>query len=94
MRLKRLNLFNLLTVSFVTVVVLYPALLVYSVVWQEHLQIVLGEQNQTIKIVHWLLLLTPICLELAIIGYNRYRNHHTFTLQKQVKMLEQLWEQS
>ena len=77
-----------------TVVVLYPALLVYSVVWQEHLQMVLGEQNQTIKIVHWLLLLTPICLELAILIYNRYRNRHTFTLQKQVKMLEQLWEQS
>ena len=58
----RLKLFNLLTVSLVTVIILYPALLVCSVVWQEHLQIVLGEQNHTIKTVHWLLFLIPIFL--------------------------------
>ena len=90
----RLKLLNLLTVSLVTVIILYPALLVCSVVWQEHLQIVLGEQNHTIKTVHWLLFMIPIFLELGIIGYNRYRNYHNFTLQKQVKILEELWEKS
>ncbi len=90
----RLKLCNLLTVCLVTVIVIYPALLVCSVVWQEHLKIVLGEQNHTIKTVHWLLFLIPICLELFVIGYHKSRNNHILALQKQVTMLERLWEQS
>ncbi|MDJ0619474.1 MAG: hypothetical protein QNJ63_22475 [Calothrix sp. MO_192.B10] len=90
----RLKLLNLLSVSLVTVVILYPALLVLSVVWQEHLQMVLDKQNNMFKMIHWLLFLIPICLELVILGYDRYRNHHTITVQQQVKMLEKLWHQS
>jgi len=90
----KLKLFNLLIVCLVTVIVIYPALLICSVVWQEHLEIVLGKQNHTIKTIHWLLFLIPIGLELVIIAYHRYRNNHILALQKQVAILEQLWEKS
>jgi hypothetical protein len=90
----KFKLFNWLIVSLVTVAILYPALLVLSIVWQEHLQIVLGKQNYIAKPVHWFLFLIPILLELVIVGYNSYIIYQTHVLYKQVKRLERMWHES
>ena len=90
----RLKLFNYLIVSLVTVVVLYPALLVLGIVWQEHLQIVLGKPNHLAKSVYWFLFIVPIFLELIFLGYSSYKIHQTYILNKQVRLLERIWHRT
>jgi hypothetical protein len=45
------------------------------------------------NILQWLLVLTPICLGLGIIGYERYLVYRAAVFQAQVEMLERLWQQ-
>ncbi|HLO83707.1 MAG TPA: hypothetical protein VK203_01660 [Nostocaceae cyanobacterium] len=59
----------------------------------DQLQIVV-EQYQVSKIFQWLILVTPICIGIGIIGYDRYLVHRANVFQKQVEMLERLWQQS
>ncbi|CCH68194.1 hypothetical protein RINTHH_20390 [Richelia intracellularis HH01] len=90
----RLKLFNYLIVALATVLVLYPALLVLGIVWQEHLQIVLGKQNNIAKLVCWFLFSIPILLELMLLGYVFYKTYQTYILNKQVRLLERIWHKT
>ena len=90
----RLKLFNYLIVSLVTVVVLYPALLVLGIVWQEHLRIVLDKPHYLAKSVYWFLFIVPIFLELIFLGYGSYKIHQTYILNKQVRLLERIWHRT
>ena len=90
----RLKLFNYLIVSLVTVVVLYPALLVLGIVWQEHLQIVMGKPNNLDKSVYWFLFIIPIFLELIFLVYRRYKIHQTYMFNRQVRLLERIWHRT
>lgn len=42
----------------------------------------------------WFFLLTPICVGLGIIAYDRYLVYRNAVFQEQVEMLERLWQQS
>jgi hypothetical protein len=52
------------------------------------------EKYQITQIFQWLILTTPICIGLGIIGYDRYLVYRAAVFQKQVEMLEKLWQQS
>jgi hypothetical protein len=41
-----------------------------------------------------LVLATPICIGLGIIGYDRYLVYRAAVFKAQVEMLEKLWQQS
>jgi hypothetical protein len=45
-------------------------------------------------ILQWFILLTPICIGLGILLYDRYLAHRAAVFQEQVEMLERLWQQS
>ena len=87
----RLKIFNYLIVALATVLVLYPALLVLGIVWQEHLQIVLGKQNNIAKLACWFLFSIPIILELMFFGHVICKTYQTYILNKQVRLLEKIW---
>ncbi|MDZ7959880.1 MAG: hypothetical protein RMY34_18690 [Aulosira sp. DedQUE10] len=52
------------------------------------------EQYQLATIMQWFFLLTPICVGLGIIVYDRYLVYRNAVFQEQVEMLERLWQQS
>ncbi|MBE9207084.1 hypothetical protein IQ244_11235 [Nostoc sp. LEGE 06077] len=45
-------------------------------------------------ILQWFILLTPVCIGLGILVYDRYLVHRAAVFQEQVEMLEKLWQQS
>lgn len=45
-------------------------------------------------ILQWFILLTPMCIGLGILVYDRYLVYRTAVFQEQVEMLERLWQQS
>ncbi|MCC5635659.1 hypothetical protein LC593_07300 [Nostoc sp. CHAB 5844] len=45
-------------------------------------------------ILQWFILLTPVCIGLGILVYDRYLAHRAAVFQEQVEMLERLWQQS
>jgi len=134
----RVKLLNVLTVCVVTFVVLSPVLVVFSVVWERHIELVkpqnvacevnnssnlslllnsthssqlkaplqssnrnvvnqmltIGEQYKLATILQWFFVLTPICVGLGIIFYDRYLFYRAAVLKEQVEMLERLWQQS
>ncbi|MEA5549999.1 hypothetical protein VB713_03210 [Anabaena cylindrica UHCC 0172] len=55
---------------------------------------ILVEQYKIATILQWLVLVTPICIGLGIIVYDRYLVYRTAVLKAQVEMLERLWQQS
>lgn len=52
------------------------------------------EQYKFATILQWFFLLTPICIGLGILFYDRYLVHRAAVLKEQVEMLERLWRQS
>lgn len=138
----KVKLLNVLTVCVVTLAVLSPALLVFSMVWGRHIELVKAqnltcevnnnskaneflvsqpqsvpftrnqtstriskpnletqkltvvEQYQLVIFLEWFFLLTPICVGLGIIIYDRYLVYRNAVFQEQVEMLERLWQQS
>ncbi|MCF2146084.1 hypothetical protein IQ276_006395 [Desmonostoc muscorum LEGE 12446] len=54
----------------------------------------LAEQYKFGTILQWFFLLTPICVGLGIIFYDRYLVYRAAVLREQVEMLERLWQQS
>jgi len=134
------KLLNVLTVCVVTLVVLSPELVVFGIIWEEHLELVksqnlaykvnntstdtpvlapqtegthspqtsiqssdrnvvhqmltVAEQYKFATILQWFFLLTPICVGLGILFYDRYLVHRAAVLREQVEMLERLWRQS
>ncbi|MBD2614124.1 MAG: hypothetical protein RMY62_011385 [Nostoc sp. ZfuVER08] len=52
------------------------------------------EQYKLGTILQWFFVLTPICVGLAIIFYDRYLVYRAAVLKEQVEMLERLWQQS
>lgn len=53
-----------------------------------------AEQYKFASILQWFFLLTPICIGLGILFYDRYLVHRAAVLKEQVEMLERLWQQS
>ncbi|MEH2235334.1 hypothetical protein [Nostoc sp.] len=53
-----------------------------------------AEQYKFATILQWFFLLTPICVGLGILFYDRYLVHRAAVLREQVEMLERLWQQS
>jgi hypothetical protein len=134
----RVKLLNVLTVCVVTFVVLSPVLVVFSVVWERHIELIkpqniacevnkssnstpqlnsthssqisatvqssnrnvvnqmltIAEQYKLATILQWFFVLTPICVGLGIIFYDRYLFYRAAVLKEQVEMLERLWQQS
>ncbi|MBD2494093.1 hypothetical protein [Nostoc sp. FACHB-280] len=104
------KLLNFLKVCLLTLVVLSPALGVISVVWQEHLdfmatkhllyvvkdsQQLITDANKTIiNVVLWLMFFAPIGFGLGIVLYDRYLIYRAAVLQRQVEMLERIWQRS
>ncbi len=125
---------NFLTVSLVTLLIISPGLIVFTVVWERHLELVsaqnylssshkgnIGFQNlgsnfagiksqriadtkfweqrvilegqyRTTKILLWLLLFAPISLGVGIFSYEKYLIHRQKVLEKQIHMLERMWQ--
>jgi hypothetical protein len=54
----------------------------------------IAEQYKIAAILQWFFLLTPICIGLGIIFYDRYLVYRAAVLKEQVEMLEKLWQQS
>jgi len=52
------------------------------------------EQYKLGTILQWFFLLTPICVGVGIIFYDRYLVYRAAVLKEQVEMLERLWQQS
>ncbi|MDF5735807.1 MULTISPECIES: hypothetical protein [unclassified Nostoc] len=59
-----------------------------------HQMLTVAEQYKFATILQWFFLLTPICIGLAILFYDRYLVHRAAVLREQVEMLERLWQQS
>ncbi|MEH2105411.1 hypothetical protein [Nostoc sp.] len=59
-----------------------------------HQMLTVAEQYKFAAILQWFFLLTPICVGLGILFYDRYLVHRAAVLKEQVEMLERLWQQS
>jgi hypothetical protein len=59
-----------------------------------HQMLTVAEQYKFATILQWFFLLTPICVGLGILFYDRYLVHRAAVLKEQVEMLERLWRQS
>ncbi|MEH1893649.1 MAG: hypothetical protein V7K92_30970 [Nostoc sp.] len=59
-----------------------------------HQMLTVAEQYKFTTILQWFFLLTPICIGLGILFYDRYLVHRAAVLKEQVEMLERLWQQS
>ncbi|MEH1825121.1 MAG: hypothetical protein V7L22_07095 [Nostoc sp.] len=59
-----------------------------------HQMLTVAEQYKFATILQWFFLLTPICVGLGILFYDRYLVHRAAVLKEQVEMLERLWQQS
>ncbi|MEH1808315.1 MAG: hypothetical protein ACYTXT_23510 [Nostoc sp.] len=59
-----------------------------------HQMLAVAEQYKFATILQWFFLLTPICVGLGILFYDRYLVHRAAVLKEQVEMLERLWHQS
>ncbi|MEH2061124.1 MAG: hypothetical protein V7K50_02455 [Nostoc sp.] len=59
-----------------------------------HQMLTVAEQYKFANILQWFFLLTPICVGLGILFYDRYLVHRAAVLKEQVEMLERLWQQS
>ncbi|MDF5708811.1 MAG: hypothetical protein PUP90_14395 [Nostoc sp. S4] len=56
--------------------------------------VTIAEQYKFGTILQWFFLLTPICIGLGIIFYDRYLVYRAAIFKEQVEMLERLWQQS
>jgi hypothetical protein len=122
------KLIHLLTVSLVTLVILSPEILVFGVIWQNHLELektnlslqsdnssqVSNLQNnyvnntdfnqkdvenldlldtfQIIFLIEIALFCLPLGLGLILFLYDRYQIHRSITYQKQIELLEKIWQ--
>ena len=59
-----------------------------------HQMLTVAEQYKFATILQWFFLLTPICIGLGILFYDRYLVHRAAVLKEQVEMLERLWQHS
>ncbi|MEH1797221.1 MULTISPECIES: hypothetical protein [unclassified Nostoc] len=59
-----------------------------------HQMLTVAEKYKFAAILQWFFLLTPICVGLGILFYDRYLVHRAAVLKEQVEMLERLWRQS
>ncbi|MBC1238029.1 hypothetical protein [Nostoc sp. 2RC] len=102
------KLLNFLTVLLLTLIVLSPALVVANVVWQQHLDFMatqhllytvqqrqhLTTNGEIVYVLLWLMFFAPVGFCLGIALYDRYLIYRAAVLQKQVEMLERLWQRS
>ncbi|MCM0591619.1 MAG: hypothetical protein HEQ35_22035 [Gloeotrichia echinulata IR180] len=138
----RVKVLNVLTVCAITLAVLSPEILVLSIVWGRHIELIKTQsltceinnnirvydalalqsegknipqsqasikisdcalnhqkpitvqQYQFTTILQLFFVLTPICLGLGIMIYDRYLVYRAAVLREQVETLERLWQQS
>lgn len=104
------KLLHVLTVSLLTLVVLSPAFVVISVVWKQHLDFMATQnlvyevtnsqpltiygENTTARISLWLMICTPVSLCLGISLYIKYIVDRAAALNRQIEMLERIWQQN
>lgn len=46
------------------------------------------------NILQWIFLITPICIGVLIIAYDRYLVYRSAVLKAQIAMLERMWQES
>ena len=138
----KVKLLNVLTVSLVTLALISPGVVVFFIVWGQHIEFVktqnlscelskiniaspalvpqtkiintqpslvkvkLSENNflhqiqiaakkyKLATILQWLFLVTPICIGIGIIAYDRYLVYRAAVLKEHIAMLERMWQQS
>lgn len=138
----KVKLLNVLTVSLVTLALISPGIVVFFIVWGQHIEFVktqnlscelskinmaspqsvpqakiINTQPSLVKvklsdnnflhqlkiavkkyklatILQWLFLVTPICIGLGIIAYDRYLVYRAAVLKEHIAMLERMWQQS
>jgi hypothetical protein len=138
----KVKLLNVLTVSLVTLALISPGIVVFFIVWGQHIEFVktqnlscelskinmaspqsvpqakiintqpslvkvkLSDNNflhqlkiaakkyKLVTILQWLFLVTPICIGVGIIAYDRYLVYRAAVLKEHIAMLERMWQQS
>ncbi|MTJ09607.1 hypothetical protein [Anabaena sp. UHCC 0204] len=138
----KVKLLNVLTVSLVTLALISPGIVVFSLVWGHHREFVktqnlscelqkiniasptvfpqtkiiatqpplakvkLSNNNflyqlqmaakkyKLATILQWLFLVTPICIGVGIIAYDRYLVYRAAVFRENIAMLERMWQQS
>ena len=138
----KVKLLIMLTVSLVTLALISPGIIVFTIVWGQHREFVktqnlscelskiniassqlvpqtkiINTQLSLVKvklsdnsflhqlkvtakkyklatILQWIFLVTPICIGIGIIAYDRYLVYRAAVLKEHIAMLERMWEQS
>jgi hypothetical protein len=138
----KVKLLKVLTVGLVTLALISPGLVVFTIVWGQHREFVktqnlscelpkiniassqlvpqtkiintqpslvkvkLSKSNflhqlkiaakkyKLVTILQWLFLVTPICIGVGIIAYDRYLIYRAAVLKEHIAMLEKMWQQS
>jgi hypothetical protein len=52
------------------------------------------KKYQIVNILQWIFLITPICIGVLIIAYDRYLVYRSAVLKAQIAMLERMWQES
>jgi hypothetical protein len=55
---------------------------------------VTAKKYKLATILQWLFLVTPICIGIGIIAYDRYLVYRAAVLKEHIAMLERMWQQS
>ena len=138
----KVKLLNMLTVSLVTLALISPGIIVFTIVWGQHREFVktqnlscelpkiniaspqlvpqtkiintqpflvkvkssdnnflhqlkiAAKKYKLVIILQWLFLVTPICVGVGIIAYDRYLVYRAAVLKEHIAMLEKMWQQS
>lgn len=138
----KVKLLKVLTVSLVTLALISPGAVVFTIVWGQHREFVktqnlscelpkiniassqlvpqtkiintqpslvkvkLSDNNflhqlklaakkyNLVTILQWLFLVTPICIGVGIIAYDRYLVYRAAVLKEHIAILERMWQQS
>ncbi len=138
----KVKLLKVLTVGLVTLALISPGVVVFTIVWGQHREFVktqnlscelpkiniassqlvpqtkiINTQPSLVKvkssnnnflhqlkiaakkynlvtILQWLFLVTPICIGIGIIAYDRYLVYRAAVLKEHIAMLEKMWQQS
>ncbi|MBU7586157.1 MAG: hypothetical protein KAF91_25370 [Nostoc sp. TH1S01] len=102
------QLLKFVKVCLLTLLVLSPALGVMSAVWLQHLNFVAAQHlvyvvtnnqqlttyadSSTVDVLIWLMFFAPIGFCLGIALYDRYMVYRAAVRQRQIEMLERIWQ--
>lgn len=102
----KLKILQILIVTSITFLVLSPVLIIFSIIWQQHIEFIAIPDSQSsntslvknitkyqFEITHTLLLSTPIYINLIAFICHRYNQNKMNEYQKNIEMLERIWKQ-